>query len=181
MIVRKRRARDVVSLLPIVACAATMFGVNLLWFGHPLGAMAGLEATLHPQLHGVGGPLSDSPWTGALGLLVSPSRGLLVFSPVVLVALAGFRPMREEGWQSDLRWCALAAAAQFGLYAFYSVWWGGHTYGPRYMLRPPAVAGAVGRGGHRRPSRQSPREGRGRCRAGLVGRPGRDRRVLLSG
>lgn len=133
-ILRRRRARDVVSLLPIVACAATMIGVNLLWFGHPLGAMVGLEATLHPQIHGVGGPLSDAPWTGALGLLVSPSRGLLVFSPVVLVALCGLGAMRREGWRSDLRWCALAAAAQFGLYAFYSVWWGGHTYGPRYLL-----------------------------------------------
>jgi len=134
VIVRRRRARDLVSLLPLVACAATVIGVNLLWFGHPLGAMRGLEATLHPQVHGVGGPLSDSPWMGALGLLVSPSRGLLVFSPVVLVALAGFGAMRREGWRSDLRWCALAAAVQFGLYAFYSVWWGGHTYGPRYLL-----------------------------------------------
>jgi hypothetical protein len=148
VIVRRRRARDVVSLLPIVACAATMIGVNLVWFGHPLGAMARAEATLHPQLHGVGGPLSDAPWTGALGLLVSPSRGLLVFSPVVLVALAGLGTTRREGWRSDLRWCALAAAAQFGLYACYSVWWGGHTYGPRYLidllplLVPLAAAGA---------------------------------------
>jgi hypothetical protein len=124
----------VVTLLPIAVSAAIIIGVNLTWFGNPLGAMAGLEAMLHPQIHGVSGPLSVSPWTGALGLLVSPSRGLLIFSPVVLVALAGLGVMRREGWQSDLRWCALAAAVQFGLYASYSVWWGGHTYGPRYLI-----------------------------------------------
>ena len=31
-------------------------------------------------------------------------------------------------------WCLAAAAAQFVLYGSYGVWWGGHTYGPRYML-----------------------------------------------
>ena len=131
---RTRRARDVVALLPVVLCAAVMIGVNMLWFGHPLGALAGLEGTLHPQIHGVGRSLSSTPWTGALGLLVSPSRGLLVFSPVVIVALAGLGATRREGWKSDLGWCALAALAQFGLYATYSVWWGGHTYGPRYLI-----------------------------------------------
>jgi hypothetical protein len=148
-IARRRRARDVVTMLPIVVCAVTVIGVNLTWFGHPLGAMAGLETALHPRIHGVSGPLSMTPWTGALGLLVSPSRGLLVFSPVVLVALAGLGAMRREGWQTDLRWCALAAASQFGLYASYSVWWGGHTYGPRYVidllpLLVPLVAAGTG-------------------------------------
>ena len=33
-----------------------------------------------------------------------------------------------------MRWCLLAAAAEFVLYGAYSVWWAGHTYGPRYML-----------------------------------------------
>jgi hypothetical protein len=133
-VARRRRAGDVVTLLPIAVCAVTMIGVNLAWFGHPLGAMAALEATAHQRIHGVSGPLSATPWTGALGLLVSPSRGLLIFSPVVLAALAGLGVMRKEGWQSDLRWCALALALQFGLYASYSVWWGGHTYGPRYLI-----------------------------------------------
>jgi uncharacterized membrane protein len=149
VIVRRRRARDVLTLLPIAACAAAMVGLNLAWFGHPLGAMVELEAALHPRIHGVSGPISDAPLTGALGLLVSPSRGLLIFSPVVLVALAGFGAMRKEGWRSDLRWCALAAAAQMALYACYSVWWGGYTYGPRYLidvlplLTPLAAAGTV--------------------------------------
>jgi hypothetical protein len=131
---RTRRPGAALALLPVVTCAVTMIGLNLHWFGHPLGAMAAFEAEMHPPVHGVSGPLSTTPWVGALGLLVSPSRGLLVFSPVVLVALAAAGAVRREGWGGDLRWCALAAAAQYGAYSCYSVWWGGHTYGPRYMI-----------------------------------------------
>lgn len=149
MITRIARPRDALSLLPIAVSAAVMIGLNLSWFGHPLGAMAQLESTLHPQLHGVEGPLSAAPWIGAAGLLASPSRGLLVFSPIVLVAVAGIGAAWREGWRSDLRWCLLAAAAQFSAYACYSVWWGGHTYGPRYtidllpLLVPLAAAGTA--------------------------------------
>jgi len=148
MPVRTRAPRGAMALLPVAVCAAAMVGLNLLWFGHPLGAMAAFEAALHPGVHGVSGSLSAAPWVGALGLLLSPSRGLLVFSPVVLVALAAAGAIRREGWGSDLRWCALAAAAQYGAYSCYSVWWGGHTYGPRYLidvlplLLPLAAAGA---------------------------------------
>lgn len=31
-------------------------------------------------------------------------------------------------------WCLAAATVQFLVYGSYSVWWGGHTYGPRYLL-----------------------------------------------
>jgi hypothetical protein len=68
----------------------------------------------------------------AAGLLFSPSRGLLVFSPVVALAAAGL----GTAWRNDskLRWFVAAAAAQFAMYSMYSVWWAGHTYGPRYLL-----------------------------------------------
>ncbi len=51
--------------------------------------------------------------------------------------------------RSDLRpgWLGLAVVLQFVAYAFYSVWWGGHTYGPRYMidvLVPLAPLAALG-------------------------------------
>jgi hypothetical protein len=155
VVIRTRRPRGAAALLPVAACALTMVALNLRWFGHPLGAMVALETAVHPEVHAVSGALSATPWTGAVGLLLSPSRGLLVFSPVVLIALAAAGAMRREGWGSDLRWCAIAAGAQFGGYAFYSVWWGGHTYGPRYMidvlplLAPLAAAGAAALWAHR--------------------------------
>ena len=112
--------------------AALLIRVNLLWFGSLFGAAPMLEA-LHDQVHGVSTSFRLSA-TGLLGLLVSPNRGLLVFSPIVLVAAWAAGPMRRERWRDPLRWCAIAALAQFLLYGSYTVWWGGHTYGPRYML-----------------------------------------------
>src|SRR5207237_7163395 len=68
------------------------------------------------------------------GLLVYPCPGLLIFIPVLLVAVAGIRRSFAEGWRSPLAWCVLALAAQYALYGSYAVWWGGHTYGPRYLV-----------------------------------------------
>ena len=51
-----------------------------------------------------------------------------------------------------------AAALQFLLYGSYSVWWGGHTFGPRYMLDvlPLLVpAGIAGVGWLRTPPRRA--------------------------
>jgi MFS family permease len=116
----------------VAAGAAALIRVNLLWFGSPLGAAPLLEA-LHDSVHAVSHSFRLSV-DGLAGLLASPSRGLLVFSPIVLVTLWSVRDLAAAGWRSPLRWCVTAAFVQFLLYASYSVWWGGHTYGPRYML-----------------------------------------------
>jgi hypothetical protein len=145
MIVRWGR-QGAIGVAPIAIAVLSIVAINLSWFGHPLGAVPQLEA-LHPQTHGLQGSFQWQPWASAAGLLVSPSRGLLVFSPIVAFAALGFARARREGWHSDLAWCAAAAAAQFTLYSFYGVWWGGHTFGPRYaldwlpMLVPLAAAG----------------------------------------
>jgi hypothetical protein len=106
--------------------------LNTKWFGTPLGAAPMLEA-LHPSLHRTTGTLvlrSD----GFAGLLVSPNRGLLVFSPTVAIVGLAIGEAWRLGRRSPLMWCGLAVVAQFALYGAYVVWWGGHTYGPRYML-----------------------------------------------
>ena len=105
---------------------------NVRWFGTVLGAAPLLEA-LHPAIHGTSKTF-NLQWEGAAGLLFSPNRGLLIFSPVVALLALGLRPAMKEGWRSPAALCLAAAAVQFLLYASYSVWWGGHTYGPRYML-----------------------------------------------
>jgi hypothetical protein len=125
--------RGVIGLVPIAAAMLLAIGINVAWFGTALGGMASLE-TLHPLVHAASGSVSTTPWTSAAGLLVSPSRGLLVFSPIVAFAALGIPVALGEGWGSDLPWCLAAAAAEFVPYSFYQVWWGGHTYGPRYMI-----------------------------------------------
>ena len=118
----------------VVAATVVLLAAQYRWFGSVLGGFAAMQfAALQPGAHGVTGSLSDAPWIGMLGLLASPSRGLLIFSPVVLLALAGARRSLAS---EDLRlgWLLAAALALFVLYGSYSIWWGGFTFGPRYML-----------------------------------------------
>ena len=140
------------ALVPIAMAAAfgaALVSANVRWFGDPLGAMPMLEA-LHPRIHATEQTF-DAGALGLAGLWISPNRGLLVFSPIVLVAAAGIPAVVRQGWRSAVRWCALAAVAQYALYGCYAVWWGGHTFGPRYMLDilpllvPMAAAGVNAR------------------------------------
>jgi hypothetical protein len=129
---------------------------NIQWFGDPLGAAPLLE-DLHEAVHATSG--SFSLYSGGFtGLLFSPNRGLLVFSPIVAVAALGVPALLRARLQSPLVICTIAALAQYTLYASYVVWWGGHTYGPRYMLDvlplllPLAIAGAAAIHGRIQPS-----------------------------
>lgn len=133
LLVRVGWRRAAVPLLLIAGSLLALALVQWYWFGNVLGAAPLLEA-LHPQIHGVDNSLSRTPWRGAAGLLWSPNRGLLVFSPIVVLGLAGMRFARSSLADIGGRWLAIAILAQFAAYATYSVWWGGHTYGPRYLI-----------------------------------------------
>ncbi len=70
---------------------------------------------------------------GSEGLLVSPGKGLLWYCPLVVLALALWplllRRRRAEGL------LALGVIAPtLVVFATYPVWWGGHNWGPRYLL-----------------------------------------------
>lgn len=77
-----------------------------------------------------GGELAEA----LAGNLVSPSRGLFVFSPVLLLAIAGFvlqrRARRLDGLDVLLASSVVLHWLSISLFA-YPAWWGGHSYGPR--------------------------------------------------
>src|SRR4029079_15630130 len=129
-----RTPRRAAGIAAAIVAAAALAPVANYWtgFGNPLGAVALMKDT-NSSVHSTSGWISFGV-TGFAGLLLSPSRGLLVFSPIVAVAIAGFADALRAPWTSPLRWCAAAALAQFMVYGVYSVWWAGHTYGPRYLL-----------------------------------------------
>src|SRR5262249_15778505 len=64
------------------------------------------------------------------GLLVSPGRGLLVYSPVLLFAIAGIVLGRR---QTIYRCCALALVAYVIVVANIDQWWGGECFGARKL------------------------------------------------
>ncbi len=65
--------------------------------------------------------------------LVSPNRGLLVFTPVFLFSLPGLWRALRRRWLAPLpMYLAVLAALQVAVVArFYDFWTGGHCYGPR--------------------------------------------------
>ena len=86
---------------------------------------------------------------GLAGVLVSPSRGLLVFSPFLLLAAGGVALELRRRRLSPLLPLALAAVAVIAVEAKWFDWWGGWAYGPRRlgdlapvlaMLAAPAMA-----------------------------------------
>lgn len=80
--------------------------------------------------------------TAIAALLLSPSRGLFVFTPLVLMAFAGIAAAVRvrDATARLLLWLAGAGLALALSYAFFSSWWGGFTYGPRYLSDLTGIA-----------------------------------------
>jgi len=70
----------------------------------------------------------------ALRLLADPSKGLLVFSPFLLLWPAAFRASRAALPRPARLALALAPLSLLLLYAGYPNWHGGFTVGPRYLV-----------------------------------------------
>lgn len=73
---------------------------------------------------------------GLAGLLASPSRGLFVFSPVLLASLPGaWIVLRaKDPRHALLRWLLPGVAALLLLYSAWGMWWGGASFGYRIVL-----------------------------------------------
>jgi hypothetical protein len=83
--------------------------------------------------------------TAFAGLLVSPSRGLFVFSPVLGFAFVGaLRLTRSSDPVARLLLLLLCACVALTIqYSFYDYWWAGFTYGPRFLTDTAAVAALI--------------------------------------
>jgi len=128
------------------APAAALAVYNQACFGSPLALSSGHEAhaayvdLARHGLFGVGVPTLP----GLLGLLASPSRGLLVWLPVVALAAAG---LGRRTSAKDRTALVLTPLALLLAMAGYSNWHGGWFPGPRYLLATlPLVFVLVARG-----------------------------------
>lgn len=74
----------------------------------------------------------------AIGLLFSPNRGIFIYSPILLFSIAGiFLLLMDKNQQDNIKRILLAYAACLLLgvliYSTFSIWWGGHCYGYRFL------------------------------------------------
>jgi hypothetical protein len=74
------------------------------------------------------------PGVSLAGDLVSPARGLLVFSPVVVLALVGVVIARRSSALDGLSLALIGiVVAHWLVVSSAGDWWGGYSYGPRDM------------------------------------------------
>ena len=107
-------------------------------------------------------PMSDrkmwrSEWPLQIvgGLLISPSRGLFFYSPVLLFGIAGLVLAWRRGGDALLRAVAVGFVGSLALHSRWWIWWGGGSYGPRLTadLTPFLAFAIVACGGALRRSR----------------------------
>lgn len=74
------------------------------------------------------------PWLALVGVLLSPGRGLFVYSPILLLGLLALpRAWRDAAPHPLVRPLLLGTAGVIGVHALWAIWWGGHSFGYRLL------------------------------------------------
>lgn len=132
-----RRRRSVLGfVLGSAPPVAATLAYSLYNFGTVLGGYSRFVPHLQPQV----------ALGGMAGLLLSPNRGLLVFSPAALLGLWGMAAALRH-WRQELLLASFSAAAVMYvlLHASTTTWAGGGSFGPRYLTEAlPILALAAG-------------------------------------
>jgi hypothetical protein len=71
-------------------------------------------------------------WNAVAANLVSPARGLLIFAPLVLFSLVGLWLSRRN-LNSLHALAVLTVGLHLAVVSNTAIWWGGYSYGPRFM------------------------------------------------
>lgn len=73
-------------------------------------------------------------WEALSGNLLSPARGLLVYSPIFLASLAGYY-LKIKRQQFDLLdvFLSVIILVHWLVISSFPHWWGGHCFGPRFF------------------------------------------------
>jgi len=130
----QRAAAFVAAGAPLLAAAAVY---NLFYYGSLLGGYSLALGSFRPAGFAV----------RAAGLLASPNRGLLIFTPIAVVGIAGIaRALRRPRRDPLLSALGLAALVYFLAIASYRDWTAGYSFGPRYLVDvlPVLFLGALG-------------------------------------
>jgi hypothetical protein len=107
-------------------------------------------AVFHQLTGGYSGRLGRRFLEGLPGILLSPGRGLLIYTPLAIFALAVFAPRARESRNQHLPLVIAASVfclLHIGIIAAWPNWWGGYCWGPRLLAElsaPVIILIAVG-------------------------------------
>lgn len=134
------RRRGLVGGLRMAAGALPMLAALALYNHAVFGSVFALSSSfersaVYRQLSrsGLWGVALPSPWIAAR-LLFDPSKGLLVFSPVLVLGLAAIPEARRQLTPAAFWSLTLAPLSLILVYAGYPNWHGGWTVGARYLV-----------------------------------------------
>jgi hypothetical protein len=106
---------------------------NTVHFGSPLQSAVQIHAAQSAVREGA--RQWDTPlWLGLYGMFLSPSRGLLVYSPVFLASALGLWAGRRDADRATWLFLAVAGALAVAPSIKWHWWWGGDNYGPRMSV-----------------------------------------------
>ncbi len=108
--------------LPIAIVGLGLMAFNIARYGNPLNTGYLPEETF-----------SAIWWQGILGQLISPGRGLLLYSPILIVSFFGIRPFWQQHRLEALA-CLAVILIHLLLYGKWFMWHGGFAWGPRFMV-----------------------------------------------
>jgi len=108
------------------AALPAVIGALLIAYNH---AIFHTLAGGYGDLRSFDGPLLE----GLAGLVVSPNRGLLVYTPIMIFGLWGAVQVWRVEAPAWLRWMAVGLVLHVLVYGKFREWWAGYTYGPRYF------------------------------------------------
>ncbi|HVU05866.1 MAG TPA: glycosyltransferase family 39 protein [Polyangiaceae bacterium] len=138
-----RPKRAAYLILPAAVIGALLVAYDVHAFGNASGGYEALYgAPAHAWRHLTARSALSMPLgEGLASVLLSPSRGLFVYSPVLLAGVVGLAlaSVRLPLARFLLAWVVVT----FVFYGKNLIWWGGTSYGPRYMteLSLPLVLG----------------------------------------
>lgn len=76
---------------------------------------------------------STPVFEGLANIIISPSRGLFIYSPVLIFGIIGMILSWTKSGSLFLRYLSIGVIANILLYSKFFCWWAGYTYGPRLL------------------------------------------------
>ncbi|MEM7034681.1 MAG: glycosyltransferase family 39 protein [Chloroflexota bacterium] len=108
--------------LPILIIGIALMSFNFIRYGDPLNTGYLEQETF-----------SAIWWQGITGQLVSPGRGILLYSPILILTFFGLRSFWRHH-KLELGVCLAVIVIHLLLYGKWFMWHGGFAWGPRFMI-----------------------------------------------